>query len=94
MNELKDNQLFAVVQQFSRWAGKAKFSLITSKSTSNAFVESVNRKFRNECLNLHCFRTIEDTRYEIDLWQRHYNHERPHSSLNYLPPIDFALQAA
>ncbi|WP_353738374.1 integrase core domain-containing protein, partial [Porticoccus sp. W117] len=25
---------------------------------------------------------------------QHYNHVRPHSSLNYLPPVAFANQAA
>ena len=64
------------------------------KLTQNAFVESVNGKFRNECLNLHWFRTIEEARYEIDLWRNHYNHERPHSSLNYLSPVAFAKLAA
>jgi len=64
------------------------------KPTQNAFVESVNGKFRNECLNLHWFRTIEEARYEIDLWRTHYNHERPHSSLNYLSPVAFAKLAA
>lgn len=64
------------------------------KPTQNAFVESVNGKFRNECLNLHWFRTIEEARYEIDLWRNHYNHERPHSSLNYLSPVAFAKLAA
>lgn len=64
------------------------------KPTQNAFVESVNGKFRNECLNLHWFRTFEEARYEIDLWRHHHNHERPHSSLNYLPPVVFAKLAA
>jgi putative transposase len=64
------------------------------KSTQNAFVESGNGKFRNECLNLLWFRTIEEARYEIDLWRNHYNHERPHSSLNYLSPVAFAKLAA
>ena len=64
------------------------------KPTQNAFVESVNGKFRNECLNLHWFRTIEEARYEIDLWRNHYNNERPHSALNYLSPVAFAKLAA
>lgn len=64
------------------------------KPTQNAFVESVNGKFRNECLNQHWFRTIEEARYEIDLWRNHYNHERPHSALNYLSPVAFAKLAA
>lgn len=64
------------------------------KPTQNAFVESLNGKFRNECLNLHWFRTMEEARYEITLWREHYNHVRPHSSLKYLPPVEYARQAA
>lgn len=51
------------------------------KPTQNAFVESLNGKFRSECLNLHWFRTIEEAKYEINLWRKHYNTERPHSAL-------------
>ena len=64
------------------------------KPTQNAFVESLNGKFRNECLNQHWFRSLEEARYEINQWRYHYNHVRPHSSLNYLPPVAFAKQAA
>lgn len=64
------------------------------KPTQNAFVESLNGKFRNECLNQHWFRTLEEAKYEIDLWREHYNHVRPHSSLKYLPPVTYAEQAA
>lgn len=64
------------------------------KPTQNAFVESLNGKFRNECLNLHWFRTLSEAKYEIDLWREHYNHVRPHSSLNYMPPVEYARQVA
>lgn len=64
------------------------------KPTQNAFVESLNGKFRNECLDRQWFRTMEEARVEIDLWREHYNHVRPHSSLNYLPPVEYAKRAA
>jgi len=64
------------------------------KPTQNAFVESLNGKFRNECLNQHWFRSIEEARDEIERWRNHYNHERPHSSLKYQTPMAFALKAA
>lgn len=64
------------------------------KPTQNAFVESLNGKFRNECLNQHWFRSIDEARYEINQWRNHYNNKRPHSSLNYLSPVAFAHQAA
>ncbi|WP_330178466.1 IS3 family transposase [Candidatus Vondammii sp. HM_W22] len=64
------------------------------KPTQNAFVESLNGKFRNECLNQHWFKSIDDARHEIDQWREHYNHVRPHSALNYLSPVAFVNRAA
>jgi putative transposase len=64
------------------------------KPTQNAFVESLNGKFRNECLNQHWFRTLDEAKYEIDLWREHYNKVRPHSALGYVSPEEFARQAA
>ena len=64
------------------------------KPTQNTFVESLNGKFRNECLNQHWFKDIDDARTEIELWRNHNNHERPHSALNYMSPVAFAAKAA
>lgn len=64
------------------------------KSTGNAFVESLNVKFRNECLNQHWSRILDEARYEIDQWREHYNNVRPHSSLNYLPPVEYTKRVA
>ena len=64
------------------------------KPQQNAFVESLNGKFRNECLNRHWFRTLDEATSKINQWRAHYNHVRPHSSLGYVPPVAFAQQAA
>ena len=64
------------------------------KPTQNAFIESLNGKFRNECLNQQWFRHIDEARQTIDQWRDHYNHERPHSALNYMTPVAFANRAA
>jgi len=52
----------------------------------NAFVESFNGKFRDECLNEEWFITIKDAMNKIENWRNEYNTERPHSSLNGLSP--------
>jgi putative transposase len=64
------------------------------KPTQNAFIESFNGKFRDNCLNQHWFTDLNDARRTIDAWRRHYNEVRPHSALGYLPPAVFAKQAA
>jgi len=64
------------------------------KPTQNAFVESLNGRFRQECLNQHWFRSLDDATEIIDAWRYHYNHERPHSTLKYMTPVAFASRAA
>ena len=76
-------------------ASGTKLSFIQpGKPTQNAFVESLNGKFRNECLNQHWFKSLDDAKEKIVAWQSHYNQERPHSSLDYLAPIEFASKVA
>ena len=64
------------------------------KPTQNAFIESLNGKFRDSCLNLHWFRSLKEACHIIEQWRYHYNYERPHSSLNYLTPIAFVEKMA
>ncbi len=59
------------------------------KPTDNAFAESFNGRFRQECLNTHWFEGIEDAREKIETWRREYNTERPHSSLGMRTPAAF-----
>ena len=79
---------------WSKEAGVTLGFIQPGKPTQNAFVESLNGKFRNECLNRQWFRTMDEARIEIDLWRTQYNHVRPHSSLNYMPPVEYARRAA
>jgi len=63
------------------------------KPTQNSFVESFNGKFREYCLDLHWFTSLEDARLRIERWREHYNHVRPHRSLGKKPPALFAASA-
>lgn len=62
------------------------------KTTQNGFIESFNGRFRNECLNEHWFRVLSHARDIISDWRRDYNEQRPHSSLGYQTPPEFAAQ--
>lgn len=64
------------------------------KPTQNAFVESFNGKFRDNCLNQYWFRSIEDAKTTIENWRKDYNEVRPHSALGYQPPSVFAKRLA
>jgi putative transposase len=60
------------------------------KPVQNAYVESFNGRLRDECLNANWFTSLGDARRKIEAWRRDYNQERPHSSLDYMPPEEFA----
>jgi putative transposase len=60
--------------------------------TQNAYIESFNGKFRDECLNEQWFETLAQARQEIARWRRDYNEVRPHSSIGRIPPAQFAAQ--
>lgn len=63
------------------------------KPVENAFVESFNGKFRDECLNGYWFQTLAEAQVRIEVWREDYNRCRPHSSLGDLTPEEFAAKA-
>ena len=64
------------------------------KPTDNAYIESFNSRFRQECLNQHWFMDIEDARCKIEVWRLDYNEIRPHSSIGNLTPVEFVESTA
>lgn len=59
------------------------------KPVQNAFIESFNGKFRDECLNEHWFVTLQEAQLVIEAWRREYNEERPHSTIGDMTPMEF-----
>lgn len=60
------------------------------KPWQNGSNESFNGRFRDECLNMEWFRTRAEAAVIIETWRRHFNDVRPHSSLGYQTPAEFA----
>jgi len=63
------------------------------KPMQDAFVESFNGRFRDECLNENLFDNLRHARQVIEDWRIDYNTRRPHTSLNGLTPIEFATRS-
>ncbi len=79
------------------WALERRIDLVhirPGKPIENAYIESFNGRLREECLNVSWFRNLFDARRQLAAWRHHYNHERPHSSLEYSTPKAFALAYA
>lgn len=80
-------------QVLDAWAyqHRVNLSFITpGKPSQNGYAESFNGKFRDECLNQHWFLNLRDARRKIESWRQDYNQVRPHSSLGYLSPKEYA----
>jgi len=60
------------------------------KPTDHAAIESFNGRFREECLNVHWFASIDDAQMKIDAFRWDYNEHHPHRSLKGLSPREFA----
>ena len=78
------------------WAYKngVKLNFIRpGKPMENAFAESFIGRLRDECLNENWFVTLKDARETIEAWRTDYNENRPHSSLKYLSPLEYANNA-
>jgi putative transposase len=87
-----DNGPEFISKELDRWAYENKVTLDFSrpgKPIDNAYVESFNGSFRDECLNTNWFLSIEDAREKIEAWRREYNEWRPHSSLDNLTPSQY-----
>lgn len=70
-------------------SGIATALIDPGKPWQNGTNESFNGRLRDECLSVEWFRSREEARVVIEAWRRHYNAVRPHSSLNYLTPLEF-----
>ena len=64
------------------------------KPNQNAYVESFNGRFRDECLNEHWFTSLAHAQAIIEAWRREYNEERPKKGLGGRTPAHYARQLA
>ena len=90
-----DNGSEFISKTLDKWAYENKVVLDFSrpgKPTDNTFIESFNGSFRDECLNVNWFLSIDDAREKINTWRKDYNEFRPHSSIGDLTPYEFRNQ--
>jgi len=80
------------VLKWLREAGINTALIDPGKPWQNGADESFNGKFRDECLNREWFRNRVEAKVVIREWRRHYNVDRPHSSLDYLTPEAFKME--
>jgi putative transposase len=84
--ELTSNAILAWTDD----AGVGWHYIAPGKPQQNGFIESFNGRLRDELLNETLFRSLTHARSVLEAWRHDYNHERPHSKLGWMTPLDFA----
>lgn len=92
-----DNGPEFVAQTIRRWlkqAGVATLYIEPGSPWENAYAESFHSRFRDEVLNRELFTHLAEAKALSTAWRLEYNHRRPHSSLGYQTPAEFAAGCA
>lgn len=82
-------------EALDQWAHRHHVQLAfiePGKPVQNAFIESFNGTFRDECLNENWFVSLADAQQTIEAWRTDYNATRPHSGLADRTPEEFARE--
>lgn len=90
-----DNGPELTSRHFLAWCVERRIELRhiqPGKPQQNARVESFHGHMREECLRLSWFENLFDARRKIAAWRTEYNEQRPHSSLGYRTPKEFATE--
>lgn len=81
-----------VLDQWAHANGVLLDFIDPGKPTQNAFAESFNGRFRDECLNESWFVSLADARATIEAWRVDYMDARPHSGFAGRTPSAFARE--
>ncbi|MBF0270411.1 MAG: transposase family protein [Alphaproteobacteria bacterium] len=91
---VSDNGPEFISKELDIWAFMKGITLDFSrpgKPTDNAFIESLNGKFRAECLNVSWFMSLDEAREKCEDWRRDYNMVRQHSAIGNQVPARLHL---
>jgi putative transposase len=86
-----DNGPEFISHKLDLWSKENKIELVfiqPGKPMQNGYIERCNGNIRRELLNAYIFKTIAEVREKSEEYMHDYNHNRPHSSLNYKTPIE------
>jgi putative transposase len=92
-----DNGPEFIAQALQDWCAheERKIELVfiqKGKPNQNGFIERLNKTFREDILDSYIFDTTQQAQDYANQWICMYNNERPHESLNNMPPTDFLLK--
>ena len=82
----------AAIWDWCRFSSTGAAYIDPGSPWQNAYVESFSSRARDELFAREIFHSIMEAKVLYDDWRRTYNHYRPRSALNWLPPAQYATQ--
>ena len=92
-----DNGPEFIAKAIQRWFNQLDIKALYIEPGSpwqNGYAESFFSRFRDEFLAVEEFESLAVAKRLTKSWQHNYNHHRPHSSLGYQTPAEFAARCA
>jgi putative transposase len=92
-----DNGPEFIAQAIQRWTkqlGIESLYIEPGSPWQNGYAESFHSRLRDELLAVEEFENVPAARKLTGTWKEDYNHHRPHSSLGYVTPVQFAARCA
>ena len=92
-----DNGPEFIAQAIRRWlesVGVEALYIEPGSPWENGYAESFHGRVRDEFLAMEVFESVPAARRLTAAWREDYNHVRPHSSLGYVAPVEFARRCA
>lgn len=82
------------IRRLAELTGVQTLYIAPGSPWENGYAESFHSRLRDELLNAEVFADVPEAKALAASWRHEYNHHRPHSSLDYLPPASFAATLA
>lgn len=80
----------SALRDWCRFGGSATSYIEPGSPWQNPFVESFASRVRDETLAVEAFDSLPEAKIVIEDWRNTYNTQRPHSSLDWQTPADYA----
>jgi transposase InsO family protein len=92
-----DNGPEFIARAIQRWTKQLAIETLyiePGRPWENGFAESFHSRLRDEFLATEVFESLAAARKLTSAWKDDYNHYRPHGSLGYVTPVEFAARCA